>query len=146
MVVASEVAGVAGDTFAAASDRRGFQGAVGCRVVAGNTTVYGMNLACADKRRAGGAMAGNAIGRRGRDGNVYLDLCAVVMAMSGEVGIVALCASASSAPIDCGIAMAIDANSASTVCWVMTTAASVMNRGDDVPSVAAHAEAGGSDS
>lgn len=57
-----------------------------------------------------------------------------------------LSACASCAAIDRGVTVAIDANAASAVCWIMAATAGAMNRGDNVAGVAADAEAGGSDS
>ena len=61
MVMTSEIGGVAGNTLAAANNRRGNQGAVACRVVACGATLGSMSLTDADEWRGGSAMATDTV-------------------------------------------------------------------------------------
>jgi len=112
MVMAGEVSGVAGDTLAAAGNRRALEFAVDGRLVAGGAAIIGMDLTGADERGAGGGMAAKAdtVCRGRSKGGVDLDLIGVAMVVAIEVGGMAIGAGATGAVIDRGIAVTVDAN------------------------------------
>ena len=144
MVMIVEIAGMAGDAFAAASNRRRDEGAA-ARAVAGGATLGGMDLANADERCGGGGVAANAIGRAREGGDVLFDLGRVVVIVFGKVAGVTLIAGAAVAAIDSGIAIAVSTYDACAVDTGVTGEASTfVDTRDDLPAMAVHT--GGGDS
>lgn len=111
MVMAGEEGRVAGDAFAAASDSRAFELAVGGRIVAGGASIVGMNLTAADERCGGGGVAAHTVrhGGGGGGGRVHLDLVGVIVVVGIEVSGMAGGAGAAIAKVRRGIAVAVNA-------------------------------------
>jgi len=140
MVMIVEIAGMTGDAFAAASNRRRYEGAV-ARVVTGGATLGGMDLAKANKRCGGGGVTADTIGRGRESGDVLFDLGRVVVVVIGSVTLIA---AATVAAIDCGIAFAVSPDDACAVDTGVAGEASVMvDTRDDLPGVTVYAGGSG---
>lgn len=114
--------------------------------MAGCAGIGGVNLAVTDKRRVCGGVAAYAISRCGGCGNVLFDLGVVIVGVTVEICDMALNAGSTIAAVDCGIAITVNTNSASSVRWVMAGGAVGMDCGDGIAGVAVDAEGSGGDS
>ena len=113
MIMTGKVAGMTCATLTAAGNSRGPQGAVGCGVMAGGTTLNVMNLTCTGVRRGHRAVTMGTVGGVRVGDAVLLHLGAVVMAVGVKIGGMTLSAGAAVAAVDGGIA--VGAGNAGTI-------------------------------
>lgn len=125
MVMAVKIVGMAGDALATAGNSRRNQAAV-CGVMAGAAPFGGMDLARGDKGRGGGSVTADTVRGDGGGGHVFLDLGAVIMGMGIKVRGMAGGARAAIAAVDCGIAMAVDAEDPGAVFGGMAEGTAVL--------------------
>ena len=147
VVMSCKVSAVTGNTFAAASNSRSFEGAIGCGVVAGCASGSLMNLTNPDKRRGGCGMTMLTVVGRWCDQGVNLDLSSMVVVMGVKVSGMTLGTGAAGTAVDSCITIAVGAGYACACCIRVTEVAGVVVGVDDLVStvMAVDTKGGGCD-